>query len=159
MERPMPTASAMFHHANRLRKAYHMLLSPLCRESGLPPMALDILLYVANNPQNNTATQICESRGFKSAIVSVHIERLVRAGLLCRRTDPSDRRKNCLCCTEAAAPLIEQGRMLQQTFADDLLAGLDRAQLEAMHACFVKIDQNINAILAQSEEKGEKYHA
>ena len=34
MERPMPTASAMFHHANRLRKAYHTVLAPLCRAAG-----------------------------------------------------------------------------------------------------------------------------
>lgn len=153
MERPMPTASAMFHHANRLRKAYHTVLAPLCRESGLPPMALDILLYVANNPQNSTATQICESRGFKSAIVSVHIDRLARAGLLCRSTDPADRRKTCLCCTEEAQPLIVRGRALQQTFGKALLAGLSPQQIETMHACIAKIDANMDAMLAAAGEE------
>ena len=147
------TPIRVFSNAARFIEAYHRVLQPLCRESGLPPMALDILLYVANNPQSSTATQICENRGFKSAIVSVHIDRLVRAGLLCRSTDPADRRKTCLCCTEKAQPLIVRGRTLQQSFGKALLAGLSPQQIEIMHACIAKIDANMDVMLAAAGEE------
>ena len=78
---PMRGAT-LFSHANKMTKAYHIMLTPLCKETGLPPLAMDILLFLANNPEHNTAKDICRMRGHKSGIVSVHVERLVNDGLL-----------------------------------------------------------------------------
>jgi len=88
---PMRGAT-LFSHANKMTQAYHIMLTPLCKEAGLPPLALDILLFLANNPEHNTAKDICRMRGHKSGIVSVHVERLVNDGLLERREMPGDRR-------------------------------------------------------------------
>ena len=94
---PMRGAT-LFSHANKMTKAYHVMLTPLCKEAGLPPLALDILLFLANNPEHNTAKDICRMRGHKSGIVSVHVERLVNDGLLERREMPGDRRQTRLIC-------------------------------------------------------------
>ena len=51
---PMRGAT-LFSHANKMTQAYHIMLTPLCKETGLPPLALDILLFLANNPEHNTA--------------------------------------------------------------------------------------------------------
>ena len=56
------TASKMFNNANKFIEAYHTVLQPLCRETGLPPMAVDILMFLANNPENDTAMDICRCR-------------------------------------------------------------------------------------------------
>ena len=72
----------IFSHANKMTQAYHVMLAPLCREAGMPPLAMDILLFLANNPEHDTAKDICRLRGHKSGIVSVHVERLVNDGLL-----------------------------------------------------------------------------
>lgn len=87
---PMRGAT-LFSHANKMTKAYHVMLTPLCKETGLPPLAMDILLFLANNPEHNTAKDICRMRGHKSGIVSVHVERLVNDGLLERQEMPGDR--------------------------------------------------------------------
>ena len=71
------TPIRVFSNANRFIEAYHAVLQPLCRESGLPPMAVDILMFAANNPDYATARNICQYRGMKPSIVSVHVERLV----------------------------------------------------------------------------------
>ena len=92
---PMRGAT-FFSHANKMTKAYHVMLTPLCKEAGLPPLALDILLFLANNPEHNTAKDICRMRGHKPGIVSVHVERLVNDGLLERREMPGDRRQTRL---------------------------------------------------------------
>lgn len=76
------TASQMFRNANRFIEAYHAALQPVCRDTGLPPMAVDILMFFANNPESGTAKDVCQCRGFKSGIVSVHVDRLVNEGLL-----------------------------------------------------------------------------
>ena len=90
----------LFGNANKMIEAYHAALQPICKETGIPPLALDILLFIANNPENATAKEICKFRGFKSGIVSVHIERMAAGGLIERAEVPEDRRKTLLKATE-----------------------------------------------------------
>ena len=140
------TASKMFNSANRFVEAYHAALQPICRDTGLPPMAVDILMFVANNPDNDTAKDICRCRGLKAGIVSVHIDRLVNEGLLLRQDVPDDRRKTRLVCMEEAGGIIERGRELQKNFAQRLLSGLSDAEIEVFHNCLTILGNNIDEI-------------
>ena len=142
---PMRGAT-LFSHANKMTQAYHIMLTPLCKEAGLPPLALDILLFLANNPEHNTAKDICRMRGHKSGIVSVHVERLVNDGLLERQEMPGDRRQTLLVCTEKAQPMVEQGRALQKRFSERLTMGLSDADKEALHKAMTLLDNNIEEI-------------
>ena len=148
MPEPLLTASAMFANAARFADAYHAAISPLCAETGLPPAAADILLFLANNPGCETAGEICRMRGLKPAIVSVHIDRLVSEGLLSRREVPGDRRKTRLVCTDAAAEIVERGRALQKAFAQKLVDvdGLSEADVAVFHSCLAAIGDNIEDI-------------
>lgn len=138
--------SRIFNHAQKFLEAYHAVLQPLCREAGLPPMALDILLFIANNPEQATASGICQLRGLKPGIVSVHVDRLVSEGLLERREVPGDRRKTHLATTPAAAAIIEKGRALQRRFAARLIDGLSEQDLAALHGTLTVMDRNLESI-------------
>ena len=140
---PMRGAT-LFSHANKMTQAYHIMLTPLCKEAGLPPLALDILLFLANNPEHNTAKDICRMRGHKSGIVSVHVERLVNDGLLERREMPGDRRQTRLVCTERAQDIITRGREIQWKFGLRLMEGISKEDNEIMRRCFEKIDINLD---------------
>lgn len=142
----MITPSRIFNHAQKFLEAYHAVLQPLCRESGLPPMAVDILLFIANNPEQATASGICQLRGLKPGIVSVHVDRLVSEGLLERREVPGDRRKTHLATTPAAAAIIEKGRALQRRFAARLIDGLSEQDLAALHGTLTVMDRNLESI-------------
>ena len=87
-----------------------------CRKLKIPQTALDILLFLANNPQYNTASDITQMRGIKANLVSINVEKLARAGYLERLPVPGDRRKVMLRCTQKAQPIIQQGRRMQQQF-------------------------------------------
>ena len=140
------TLIRVFSNANRFIEAYHAVLQPLCRESGLPPMAVDILMFAANNPDYATARNICQYRGMKPSIVSVHVERLVSEGYLERQNVPGDRRQTLLVCTEKAQPMVEQGRALQKRFSERLIRGLSDADKEALHKAMTLLDNNIEEI-------------
>lgn len=140
------TASKMFNSANRFIEAYHTALQPVCKDTGLPPMAVDILMFIANNPDSSTAGDICRCRGLKTGIVSVHVDRLVNEGLLQRQAVPGDRRKTQLVCTEAANGIIEKGRELQRRFAQRLLVGMSDAEIEVFHHCLTVLGNNIDEI-------------
>ena len=140
------TPIRIFSNASRFIEAYHRVLQPLCRESGLPPLAVDILMFAANNPEYATAKNICKYRGMKPSIVSVHVERLVGEGYLQRQEVPGDRRQTLLICTERAQPLIEHGRDLQRQFSERLTLGMSDADREALHKAMTLLDNNIEDI-------------
>ena len=139
-------------------QAYNAVCKPLCQELGLSQTALDILLFLANNPGHDTAAAVCRMRGLKPSIVSFHVDRLVTDGYLERREVPGDRRKTALVCTEKAAPLIARGRELQHAFAVELGRGLAPEDLEHFRRCVAVFDRNIDRLrgsvprAARSEE-------
>lgn len=155
MPEPLLTASAMFANAARFADAYHAALSPLCAETGLPPAAADILLFLANNPGCETAGAICRMRGLKPAIVSFHIYRLVSEGFLLRQSVPGDRRKTALVLTEKAESVVERGRGLQKAFADRLIDGLSEEDLAHFRRCVAAFDRNIERIRTENSKGTE----
>ena len=155
MPEPLLTASAMFANAARFADAYHAALSPLCAETGLPPAAADILLFLANNPGCETAGAICRMRGLKPAIVSFHIDRLVSEGFLLRQSVPGDRRKTALVLTEKAESVVERGRRLQKAFADRLIDGLSEEDLADFRRCVAAFDRNIERIRTENSKGTE----
>lgn len=108
-------------------------------------MAVDILMFFANNPESGTAKDVCQCRGFKSGIVSVHVDRLVNEGLLSRREVSGDRRKTRLVCTDAAAEIVERGRALQKAFAQNWWTAVGGG-VAVFHSCLSAIGDNIEDI-------------
>lgn len=146
MTEPVITASKIFGNANRFIEAYHKVLRPICTETGLPPMAVDIMMFFANNPDHGTAKEVCFFRGLKPGIVSVHVDRLVEEGLLSRTVSKDDRRSMQLVCTENAEPFVEKGRSLQKEFAMRLLSGLGKDDIKAFIDCLSVLNDNIEDI-------------
>lgn len=136
----------IFGTSNRFIEAYHTVLQPMCKATGLPPLAVDILMFAANNPEHATARNVCKYRGLKPGIVSVHVERLVSEGLLERREVPGDRRQTLLVCTANAAPIVEEGHRLQKIFAEKLVAGLSEADKEAFKKTMALLSHNLDEI-------------
>lgn len=137
--------------SRKIALAYSAVCKPLCRQLELPQTAFDILMFLGNNPDYKTASEIVEIRHIKANLVSVNVDRLVREGYLTRRGVEGDRRKTELLCTEKAQPIIARGRQLQNTFSERLFAGMDeearRAFSEAMHL----IEHNLNELLEADE--------
>lgn len=138
-----------FEISQKVSLAYRKICKPLCSEVGLAQTAFDILMLLGNNPECNTARDIVEIRHIKANLVSVHVERLVEEGYLLRRPVKADRRKTELICTQRALPIIERGRLLQKTFIERLLAGMDEAARQAFASALYGIEQNIDAILEE----------
>ena len=133
--------------SRKIALAYSAVCKPLCRQLELPQTAFDILMFLGNNPDYKTASEIVEIRHIKANLVSVNVDRLVREGYLTRRGVEGDRRKTELLCTEKAQPIIARGRQLQNAFSERLFAGMDeearRAFSEAMHLN----EHNLNELL------------
>lgn len=102
--------------SRKIALAYSAVCKPLCRQLELPQTAFDILMFLGNNPDYKTASEIVEIRHIKANLVSVNVDRLVREGYLTRRGVEGDRRKTELLCTEKAQPIIARGGSCKTPF-------------------------------------------
>lgn len=131
----------------KISAAHAALCKPLCQKLHLPQTAFDILMFLANNPGYQTASDVVEVRKLKANLVSVNVDRLVQEGYLVREADPGDRRRTLLRCTEEACPIIEQGRALQKEFGARLLEHTNEAQRKAFFETMDIMNKNLDAIL------------
>ncbi len=137
--------------ARNLYQAYCIRCKSLCRELHMPQTAFDILMFLANNPDYNTAKDIVDLRGIKANLVSVNVDRLVREGYLDRSDYPGDRRKTILVCTPKAQSIITRGQELQESFFQDIFQDVDEASRENFHRVMEQVDRNLSRIMKGNE--------
>ncbi len=118
-------ANVSVEFAYKLLKVYEKNCKPLCQEIRMPQTAFDILMFLANNPDYNTARDIVEIRRIKANLVSVNVDKLVQEGYLERRPAAGDRRKTLLKYTQKAKPVIERGHVLQAGFFAKIFDNID----------------------------------
>ena len=113
----------------------------------MPEVSLDILLFLANNPEYTTARDIVEVRSIKANLVSQHVDRMVREGYLCRKEVQGDRRKRDLSLTEKAMPIIEAGRRMQTDFFETLFHGISEEEKRTFFETMDIMSRNMDKIL------------
>ena len=62
---------AFFETALRAQKSYSRLMEPVCKKWDLTHNELDVLLFLANNPEQNRAADIVRGRGMSKGHVSL----------------------------------------------------------------------------------------
>lgn len=152
----MLTASQVYTYSRLLLDAYAGIMRPLSAELNMAQTAVDILMFLANNPGYDTAKDICTMRHLKPGIVSFHVEKLVQEGYLERQNVPGDRRKCRLVCTEKAASIIEKGRALQAKFMRQMTKGLEKEQIDTLVTCLETFEKNLSGIAQMQFEEEKK---
>ena len=152
----MLTASQVYTHSRLLLDAYAGIMRPLSAELNMAQTAVDILMFLANNPGYDTAKDICTMRHLKPGIVSFHVEKLVQEGYLERQNVPGDRRKCRLVCTEKAASIIEKGRALQAKFMRQMTKGLEKEQIDTLVTCLETFEKKLSGIAQMQFEEEKK---
>lgn len=145
------TAIKMIAVGKKLGNIYSNLAQPICKKYGINQSCFDVLMFCANNPENNTARDICTVRGIKSGIASVAVDTLIQKGFMERTNDPDDRRIHRLVPTEKAKEIISDGRKMQGGFISTLKRGITPEDEEIFERVNEKILENVK--LFGSEEK------
>lgn len=109
-------------------------------------------MFLANNPDYHTASDIVEVRRIKANLVSVNVERLAREGYLVRQAVQGDRRKARLILTEKAGPVIVQGRQVQRAFFERLFRNTDEETRRAFFAAMETMEKNLDQILEEADQ-------
>lgn len=130
----------------RAQKGYSRLLEPLCRKWDLTRNEMDVLLFLANNPEFDRAVDIVNNRGLSKSHVSLSINNLEKKGLLRREEDPDDRRTIRLHLLPKSREITDAGQEAQRRFFTFLHQGVTQEQIELMSAFVQKVGENVRNI-------------
>lgn len=140
----MPTTNDFWEFILAVEDAYAVRRKTIMQQFSLTAAEVDILLFLANNPEFDTAAQIAKLRRIPKSQISLSVASLCRAGLLTGRHAPNDRKSVHLLPTDAAAPVIEAGRGVQEEFAETLFSGFSDAEKAEFSRLHAKIADNIS---------------
>lgn len=136
-----------FIRSQGMRKLYCSLFTPMLERWALTQLEVDILLFLANNPACDTARDIVEKRRLAKSHVSVGVDALARRGFLDRQRRPDNRKTVHLRLTEAAGPVVEEGREVQRQYGELLLDGFTDGEQRELFRLLEKIGENVEAAL------------
>ena len=135
----MNTSSELLDHVRCVIKLFESSLDETCTAYGLSHLEADILAFLKNNPNWDTARDISEYRMIPKANVSLGIDSLFRKNLLVREQDSKDRRLMHLRLTpQADAPVHSIGEARNRFFE---LPFQDFSEEEK--ACYIQMNDRI----------------
>lgn len=118
-----------------IRTLYSHCIESVCEKHGLTHMELDILLFLANNPPFDTASDIVERRRLTKSHVSTSIKSLEQKGLLSKSYALENRKSVHLSLCPAASGIVSDGQAAQKEFFSIIFKDFqaeERAKLEEL---------------------------
>ena len=133
----------IFQHYAAGERLYTMTVAPVCEKYGLTYMEFTVLMFLANNPQFDTAAEIVKYRHLTKSHDSMSVRSLQERGLIQGEYREPNRRTIHLSVLEAAAPIVLDGREAQRAFGDVLFSGFSKQESARFTEFMDRIDKNI----------------
>ena len=128
---------------------YELLSGEVCDRYGLTQREYDILMFLHNNPQHNTAAEIVKVRKSTKSHVSTSLKKLENKGLV-ERIQSEDNKKHIeIVLLDKAELIVEAGINAQKRFAQNVLRGLTEEEKRMCINVFDKICNNAEEYLRE----------
>ena len=131
---------------------YELLSGEVCDRYELTQMEYDILMFLHNNPQLNTAAEIVKIRKSTKSHVSTSLKKLENRGFV-KRIQSEDNKKHIeIFLLDKAEEIVEAGINAQKQFAQNVLKGLTEEEKDMCINVFDKICDNAEEYLREYKE-------
>ncbi|MDO4602570.1 MAG: MarR family transcriptional regulator [Eubacteriales bacterium] len=137
----------------RIMKLHEGMLKQICVKYDLTLIEANIISFLHNNPEKDTAGDIVELRMLSKGNVSQGVELLSGKGLLLRIPDKEDRRKVHLSLSEKAFPITEEIELEKRTFQEELFSGFSEDDKKTLEDLSRRIMENTEKALKRREKK------
>ena len=144
--------SRMLRFSRQFGKFYNRSFIPLLQQNNLSQGDLQVLLFLANNPEYATARDVGTLRGLAKSQVSQSAELLTGRGLLRREQDTADRRVVHLKLTVKGMSLARQAQAIQASCGRAVLAGLTAEEESQLRAILEKVLENGQRLAEEGEQ-------
>ena len=131
---------------------YELLSGEVCDRYELTQMEYDILMFLHNNPQHNTAADIVKVRKSTKSHVSTSLKSLENKGLIARIQSEDNKKHITIVLLEKAELIVQEGICAQKQFAHNVLSGLTEEEKRMCIKVFNKICNNAEEHLREKEK-------
>ncbi len=144
----------ILQNIRRVVKYYEKVMKPLCEKHQLLQIEVNILAFLQNNPQKDTASDIVELRMLPKGNVSQSVDRLIQRGLLVREVDEVDKRRIHLFLTREGKEIMPEIAAVRNQFEKQIFSGFTLDEKKAFQKLMAKVFRNtITGIEKLQEEE------
>ena len=130
---------------------YEKCTKPVRDQYDLTQMQFNILMFLHNNPQFDTAGDLVKTRHLTKSHVSTALKALEARGWIEAYYAEGNRKSQHLRITDSAADVLAAGKTAQENFGCRLLQGLSPEEIELQKKLFGRMCENAAEGLAESE--------
>ena len=131
-----------------------MKVSGVCEKYQLRQLEYDILMFLYNNPEYNTAADIVRVRKSTKSHVSTSLKVLEDRGLIERKVDKDNKKRVTIHLLQMANEVIEDGIWAQKEFAQDMFEGLSEEEIRVFMNVFQKVYDNAERMILNEKKVG-----
>lgn len=131
-----------------LTSLYEDITKPVCEKYDLTQMEYDIVMFLHNNPQYKTASDIVKMRRLTKSHVSVGIKLLEEKGYISKSYADGNKKSLILNLSGKSKGLIEEGVKAQNSFGETLFKGFTDSEMELCREMFSRMCENANSALS-----------
>ena len=131
---------------NLFNKLYSGSINVVAVEFGMSKVEVDVLLFLHNNPQYDTARDIVEYRHIAKSYVSKAVELLVKRGALSIREDEKDRRISHREVTKEAAVPLKKALEAQAGVMEKIFRGITEEEKQMFEKILCRMSSNLETI-------------
>ncbi|MBM6750623.1 MarR family transcriptional regulator [Mediterraneibacter glycyrrhizinilyticus] len=124
-------------------KLYEKTMKTVCTAHALTMVETDIIAFLKNNPQKDTAADIVELRMLSKGAVSKGVEALIQKELIRRYPDTEDRRRLHLQLTDRSELILTDIERAQTEFWNTVFEGFSEEELEIHERLKTHIFENV----------------
>ena len=147
----MSKSTELFMGIRSLFRLYDKMLKQVCTEHDLTVIEADIISFLQNNPEKDTAADIVELRMLSKGAVSKAVESVIQKSLLERLPDTEDRRKIHLKLKPQAGPVTASIDIVREKFLDTVLEGFTKDEVGLYRQFFDRLTENIKRAMEGRE--------
>ena len=137
------TANEMWTHVLSIENFYAKYRKLIMNEFALSAAETDVLMFLANNPDFDTASHISKIRKIPKSQVSLAVNSLCEKGLLIGVYTEGNKKSIHLSPTDKAQPIIDYGKTVQKEFICALFNGFSDEDIAEFKRLYTKISDNI----------------
>ncbi|MCR4940944.1 MAG: MarR family transcriptional regulator [Treponemataceae bacterium] len=134
---------------------YELKMKPIAVRYGLTNMELSILLFLANNPEYDTATEIVEIRHLTKSHVSISVRSLEEKCYLKKEYRNGDHRTTHLVLLRSSQEIISTGRKAQSDFMSTLTRNFSKDEIRKLEGFLCRMNENVCKALKKGSENGK----
>ena len=129
---------------------YIQYTKPICEDHGLTQMEYDILMFLDDHPELDTAADIIRSRKLTKSHVSAALKLLRAKGLVRRQEKETLCRNLHIRLTEKASAVVEAGKHAREEFLRQIFAGFSPEEETVFRNFFRRACDNAEAGLREA---------